>query len=85
MKSEESLHDLMRFDQKNKYQNNQDSRRGKNREGGRKFKEIMPENFPNLGKKLGIQVHKDSISIIQCKMKNSKTLYNETGQNQREF
>lgn len=28
------------------------------------FKETIPENFPNLGAKMGIQVHKDNLPLI---------------------
>ena len=30
---------------------------GGEKEAERLFKEIIPENFPNLGKELGIQIH----------------------------
>ena len=48
----------MRFKEKNKYKNNCDIRRKESEKGAECiFREIIAENFPNLGKKLDIQVH----------------------------
>ena len=48
----------MGIHQKNKYQNNCDSRKRRREKGAENlFKEIIVKNFPNLGRELDIQVH----------------------------
>lgn len=49
------------------------------------FKEIIPENFPNLKKNLSIQVHKGNTSLyhLNAKKKYSTAHFNQTGKNSR--
>ena len=46
------------------------------------FKEIISENFPNLGKDLDIQIHEANKLFSQCKKTFSKTHYNKTVRNE---
>lgn len=54
------------------------------REKDRKlFKEVVAENFPNLGRDRDIQAHEDQISPVSTPWNFTETYYNKTINNQR--